>query len=530
MPPDYTRPKGIVMAYLVIPPRYRALLTGLGRASTRELLAWSGVIVSGHPTRHVLRVQAGAETFILKKEHRVPWRDRLANAWAGFGWSSKSVREARLLHRLEASGVPCPEIVAVGEDCGQAFLLLREQAGMDLREFLSRLHSRAECRALAQALGRELARIHASGFTQPDLYAKHILVRTAADGFRFCFLDWQRSRPINRVPWRVRLRDLSALDASLAAELASDRLRLTALRAYLSESKARGTVPEISRQSMAVMIRRLGERRIEHRRTRELRQPPLPPGSQQLLWLRDGERLCIARDFYDELGGRLPSWVPDDPAASLDGPSVEHRLILLGSGRTAHLVQRWSRAARWPRGKYAAPELARAAAIFRLQRFGVAGPRLLAMGHCQVAAWQRFSFLLTEPPTGPALAAVLRQADPRVRQRLLHELGVQLRQIHEAGYVLRSGVALGDAWVVGARLALASVEPLEPTRTACQQLAVEEIRRLLAPARSQARPMLSRTDGLRVLLAYLRVRRLDGGARRLLAQLAPLAPRERQVA
>src|SRR5206468_2970976 len=82
----------------------------------------------------------------------------------------------------------------------------------------------------------------------------------------------------------------------------------------------------------------------------------------------------------------------------------EHRLILLGAGRTAHLVQRWGR--RLQQGKFPAPEFAQAALLFRLQRFGVHGPRLLAMGHRRVSAWQRYAFLLTEPPLGPSLATV----------------------------------------------------------------------------------------------------------------------------
>ena len=37
------------------------------------------------------------------------------------------------------------------------------------------------------ALGKELARIHATGFDQPDLYAKHVLVKEARPGRSFAF-------------------------------------------------------------------------------------------------------------------------------------------------------------------------------------------------------------------------------------------------------------------------------------------------------------------------------------------------------
>jgi hypothetical protein len=171
------------------------------------------------------------------------------------------------------------------------------------------------------------------------------------------------------------------------------------------------------------------------------------------------------------------------------------------------------------RDKFPAPEFARAAAIFRLQRFGVAGPRLLAMGHRRVTAWQRFSFLLTEPPVGPSLATVLRQDEPPARrQRLLRKLGVQLRQVHEAGFVLRADANVCEAWVVVAdgRLALTDVAALE--RTAAPRLALF--------AKPQAMAPLSRTDRLRVLLGYLGLRRTDARARALLGGKPP----ERQVA
>jgi tRNA A-37 threonylcarbamoyl transferase component Bud32 len=531
------------MAYLTIEPRYRDLLTAHGYASARAVLDWPGIILSGHPRRHVLRVRLGDESFILKKEHCVPLRDRLASAWAGFGWSSKSVREARLLEQLHTAGVPCPEVVAVGEDGSQAFLLMREQTGMmELRQFLTGWRASARQpdvssdhvgltprRSLAHALGRELARIHAAGFCQPDLYAKHILVRAAGERFEFCVLDWQRSRPRRLVSWRRRVRDLAALDASLSAELAPDRLRLVCLRAYLRETRAHSM--QLPR-GVAVAIRRLSAARQRQRKMRELRQPPLPAGAQQLLWLREGERLCVVRDFFEELGGQLPSWLPQDPAPSRDGTCVEHRLILLGSGRTAHLVQRWSRSAAWlPEGKYPAPEFARAAMLFRLQRFGVAAPRLLAMGHHRVTAWQRFSFLLAEPPAGPTLAAVLCQSGPaRLRQRMLRRLGAQLRQLHEAGFTLRSGADAWQLWVVPdpemPRVALANVEVLERSKKLREQRTYADLRSVVGVS-PQAGPVLSRADRMRVILGYLHRRRLDDAVRRLLAEVVP---RERRVA
>jgi hypothetical protein len=243
--------------------------------------------------------------------------------------------------------------------------------------------------------------------------------------------------------------------------------------------------------------------------------------------------MCVARDFFDELGGRLPSWLPEQPPPSPDGPCVEHRLILLGAGRTAHLDERWASVpAGWLRsGKFPAPELARAAAIFRLQRFGVPGPRLLAMGHRRLTALQKYSFLLTEPPTGSSLGSALRQgAAPPVRHRLLHQLGTLLRQIHEAGYALRADADPWQMWLATAAppLTLSSVDLLDETKSPWQQLARADLERVFASTRRPATALaLSRVDRLRIVVGYLKLRRLDARARRLLEQHAP---RERRAA
>jgi tRNA A-37 threonylcarbamoyl transferase component Bud32 len=252
--------------------------------SARAFLAWCGALVGGHRTRHVMEVTlAGAPDagrFYLKKEHTVPWRDRLASAWEGHGWVSKSVREARMLQQARQAGIPCPLVAAVGEDRPRAFLLLRAEEGLsELRTFLARPWRPDERRKLAQALGQALAALHRAGFDHPDLYAKHVLAASRDGDFRFCFLDWQRSRHHRRVGWRRRCRDLAALDASLAESLAAPRLRLACLRAYLA-MQVEG--PPLAR--VAAAIRRHSHRLLRRRKVRALRQamPTSRPPHEQV--------------------------------------------------------------------------------------------------------------------------------------------------------------------------------------------------------------------------------------------------------
>ena len=65
-------------------PRFRARLAAQRLLTAEAILNLPGEIVSGHPDRHVLRVELG----YLKRQHSVGWRERLRQKLAGFGWSS----------------------------------------------------------------------------------------------------------------------------------------------------------------------------------------------------------------------------------------------------------------------------------------------------------------------------------------------------------------------------------------------------------------------------------------------------------
>src|SRR6266852_2949868 len=188
------------MAFLQINPRYQHLLRQQGLAAPAAFLEMPSVIICGHPDRNVARVTLGtgsdAVAAFLKREHQVAWKDRLLNALAGFGFISKSGREAAVLRSLHHAGIGCPDWIAVGEDNqGRAFLLVRELTDTTELRLLLQNHQHAaaaqRCR-FARTLGEALADFHHAGFDHPDLYSKHVLVNRADR--TVYFLDWQRSR------------------------------------------------------------------------------------------------------------------------------------------------------------------------------------------------------------------------------------------------------------------------------------------------------------------------------------------------
>src|SRR6187399_2285 len=109
-------------------PNFREAFAAARLLTAEALLALPGEVVSGHPERHVMRVELpGGRIGYLKRQHRVSWRERLKQKFAGFGWSPRSIREAKLLKELSRAKLPCPQWIAFGEDGdGRAFLLVEE--------------------------------------------------------------------------------------------------------------------------------------------------------------------------------------------------------------------------------------------------------------------------------------------------------------------------------------------------------------------------------------------------------------------
>ncbi len=185
-------------AFVEVAPHWRVFLRRNGLTEIRHFLDLTAVVVSGHPDRSVARATLtdGALTInvFLKREYRISWAVRLSGWAAGFGFVSRSLREARILEALGGEGVGCPEWLAAGEDGrGRAFLLVRETSGAtDLRAWLSRETGPGARLRLARRWARPWPGCTRRDSAHPDLYSKHVLV--GSDGDIVQFLDWQRSR------------------------------------------------------------------------------------------------------------------------------------------------------------------------------------------------------------------------------------------------------------------------------------------------------------------------------------------------
>jgi tRNA A-37 threonylcarbamoyl transferase component Bud32 len=405
----------------------------------------------------------------------VRYRDLVRNAWHGFGWCATAVREGAILQAAQRAGVGCPEVVALGEAGTEAFVLTSDESNKsELRTYLT-THEVFDTRIrLAESIGRELAKMHDAGFDHPDLFAKHLLV---SDDQRICILDWQRARWRKSVPWRLRMRDLALLDATLHDALASDRLRLRCLRAYL-RATTQGDAPPLARMARGVRAesaRLRGEQSI-----REIGQLPINDRAQQFVPLQEG-RLLVVRSYYEERRGCLSEGF----AQLLETNGVGRDLVAVKSFAGCTRVDSYVAKNR------EMPELAHT--LFRLQRFGVAAPQLIAVG------WSAAQVhLVTRAEASVPFDEACAKASPQQRGQWLLQAGDLVRRIHEAGYSLpfeenwspRLGVTLATGEVV-----LYRVEPLERRSTPWQEFAPSEL--------NYQKIRLSRTDRLRFLSGYL---------------------------
>jgi tRNA A-37 threonylcarbamoyl transferase component Bud32 len=539
------------MGSLEIHPRYQDLLSRLGLTTARDFLALQGVVCSGHPDRHVVRLTLGegegAVRVLLKREHRTRWRDRFVNAWAGYGLASKSRREFTILRALHDAPVGAPEALATGEDDdGRAFLLIRELEGYrDLRQFLVELAPasyRKRCR-FSRFLGSELARLHFAGFVHCDLYAKHVLVQRTSppDCFSLRLVDWQRAKERKQVTWPLRWRDLAALDATIADDLASPRDRLRFLSKYLRYLSGAGQSGRMKLATAARQIRQMSTRLLERRRIREMREPPLTAGEQNLIWL-DGEALFVTQEFHREMEGRVPDWLKD--GSSLESPyrsMLSRSTVPLPNSRLAHLV---TRAANLPwqwlwsgvsRRQLVAPELESMKVLFRLQRYGVAMPRLLAAGQRRVKPWRIQSFLLTEPiQESTSLPRFLSKARASLKRGALRKAAQVIRQMHQANCYFSAdrhdtiGELLGVQQPM--KVALTSVQGVEQ----CHHRHPARAQRDLAALARALGGHCTQTDLLRGLLAYIDQPRLTPAtrhfARNVLRRLRQRTPSRRVAA
>jgi len=137
---------------------------------------------------------------------------------------SRAKRAFKATLMLEKNGFEAPVVVAMGEckfsfldrenflatieaeDTKQIYQFIPENA-----EDLAKEHLRDK-RDLIRAFGRTVGRMHARGIFHGDLKVVNVLARQEKSGWRFFFIDNERTKKFYRLPFWLRLKNLVQLN------------------------------------------------------------------------------------------------------------------------------------------------------------------------------------------------------------------------------------------------------------------------------------------------------------------------------
>jgi len=293
-----------------VDPDHQSTLRQQGLDQLSSLLSRTDVdvVATGNRGRETVRVSltCGNEphTVYLKRERRIALKDLARHLLSFGGWWTKARAEFHILKRLRAEGIECPRPIACmqqGFFRPQGCLLLADLGEMrPLADYLSTGMIDADVTQRARffrCLGNEVARLHATGVSQPDLYSSHIVVANESDGWRFAFLDFQRSRLFRKIPIRSRVRDLAALFATLPERLADQHERRLLLDSYIETSGLSG-----ERSRVADGIQRRVGRLLLRRKIWEIRESDtVKPRGVTHIQTDDGENLWVDDAYWPVL-------------------------------------------------------------------------------------------------------------------------------------------------------------------------------------------------------------------------------------
>jgi heptose I phosphotransferase len=379
-----------------------------------------------------------------------------------------------MLSRMEAAGLPVPAWIAYGRtSAGEAFLMVDGVSGASLNELLAdHRMTPGQIAFVAGRLGATVAGFHEAGFATPDLSAKHLRIRIPA--MTMTVLDWQSAPSPGFVSWRDRLNSVALLNATVPESLAGPRTRLRFLREYLGSC-------EQPRPSLREAVMFIAERHGQlARRSSVVAQQTVHQPDQRLVWL-DGERAVAI------------------PAVGRTGPDAWHRAD--DRQRTTWTTfDPVGRIIAGIRGRpWRSPAADAARLLFQLERSCVPAPRLQAYGQT-LRSWGRSqSFLLTDQTQHrrPVDQCLL---PDRWDTATLRHFGVLLRDLHDAGARLKKNTAgLPLLETEDGRFLFDAPQAVTRVRSLHAAQRVRDLRAWL----NAIQPMLSRTDRLRVLMAYL---------------------------
>ena len=559
------------MTVLHIHPDCRALLEANGLTTFDALFAAGEAgQVDGHWQRAVSRVELrgpdGRNVVVYLKRH---WGTLACRAWRDLLHLARPLvpaqREWRNAMRLAEADIAVAVPVAWGRsddgDRPRALIASRGVAGPSLAEWLyaSRAAPPAPAlrRAVAEAVGRAVRRLHDAGFSFPDLYGKHLFLDGLDGGRpRVVLIDPQR---LGSYTIRRSQKNLAALWVSTEGLGVSRADRLRVFRAYLGyktlDYAARQTARLVAYAAARMPGRGQNPNLLESRRTAPA--GGVPAAAEPMIGV-DGGRLRIERGFRPVL--EAADLATLDQVMAMPGGRVYRKgfgrstvrveLADPAGGQRAVYVKRYTRVPlrmklRRTLGLNPPISFARneERGLVRLVDAGIATMRCLAVGEEMTRRGRRErSCILTEEIPGAtqaddycqaAFAGPLGRDQVTAKRRLVRQMAGLARRMHAARLSHRDFYLchLMVRPVAGAEPVLHLIDLQRLThhrRGIGRRWVVKDLAALLfsswpSAATGIRSPVFTNTDRMRFARAYFALPRLGQNQKRLLRQVVAKA-------
>lgn len=254
-----------------IDPAYRPMLEACQLLRVNDILARiAGRVAAWSRTTETIHVSgpAGAPGFYLKRYFYPTWRKRLRGTFRGtFFGTHRGQAEYHALKNMRALGISAVRPVAygarrIGNFVTACFLITEEvPGGCNLTTFAGEVRdgrrhlTPVQRLAVIRRLARQVAHMHAAGFSHGQLFWRNIIIRPGPDGvYEFFFLDAQPPRRWQRLGsggdwWQTELAHLNVSALPFISRSARLRFLLEYARATRLTSPIKARAHEITTRS-----------------------------------------------------------------------------------------------------------------------------------------------------------------------------------------------------------------------------------------------------------------------------------------
>ncbi|MDW8242109.1 MAG: hypothetical protein RMJ88_02735 [Thermogemmata sp.] len=383
--------------WIVINPRVASLLRSANLNTPDDYLRLPGVIVNGHPSRHVRKVYIPSVGWAyLKKQHCIAFKERVWNWLHNQRPLSSAAHEGCILFGLSKITNNIAEWLVYGENRrNEAFLLLAEEDDVIESIYFLQRQEYEKRSGVLNEFANSLSRILQAGFAA-SIVLKHVYI--SRHNNKLIFFDWASCVVKRQITLSDYLRVLIKLHISVPFNLVSWRERYRVLYHVLNPYLQ--SLPVHKRPSLASIARkivRLADRPESLRTARQqLSSVHIP---SHIYWL-DEQAVCVTDEAL--------RWWPAPPASPpIYGEPPGETEWITPSNDLACLLRgryRFSIACVWRllsnRAKIT-PDMQYARILMHLRRFNVPAPRLLAFGHRRITKRTVEWFFLSTPYMRP---------------------------------------------------------------------------------------------------------------------------------